>query len=196
MQIETQCNSNPPSTQGSTFPSAFSEAFHADLRRLARLAREAAEHEEGAAPETQSEALLAGPLGVVPVERAPRRPGHAVVDANRCAGPVAVCDRRAEALRLAVALPLAATPRLHHLAEKPGHHGFTLHRGRRFVGHLAPAVGRLGRDDRVRLLAQLDLARHLAATPRALALILESVGPDALPLLGRALAQRIGRVLS
>lgn len=66
---------------------------------------------------------------------------------------------------------------------------------RRFVGHLAPAVGRLGRDERVRFLAQLDLARHLAVTPRALALIPESVGPDALPILGRAPARRIEALL-
>jgi len=41
------------------------------------------------------------------------------------------------------------------------------------------------------VLAHLHVARYLAATPRALALLLEATGPEGLPILGRALARRI-----
>jgi hypothetical protein len=39
------------------------------------------------------------------------------------------------------------------------------------------------------------VARYLAANPHALALVLESAGPEALPILGRALARRIEEAL-
>jgi len=39
------------------------------------------------------------------------------------------------------------------------------------------------------------VARYLAAHPHALALLLESVGSEALPVIGRALARRIEAAL-
>ena len=69
--------------------------------------------------------------------------------------------------------------------------GVGLHDGRRFLGHLAPAAGRLPDERRHTLETHLDLARYLATHPHALAMLLESVGPEALPLLGRALARRV-----
>ncbi len=45
------------------------------------------------------------------------------------------------------------------------------------------------------MLSHLHLARHLAANPDALGLLLEAVGPEALPLLGRVLARRVEALL-
>jgi hypothetical protein len=39
------------------------------------------------------------------------------------------------------------------------------------------------------------VARYLATHPHALALLLESTGPEALPILGRVLARRIEEAL-
>ena len=45
------------------------------------------------------------------------------------------------------------------------------------------------------LVSHLQLARYFAADPEALALLIESVGPEALPILGRAPARRVEAVL-
>jgi len=179
--------------------SAFSEAFQAKLRRLAELLREAPAR-FGLEPVTEGEALLSGPFAVEPFER---RDGmrYAVVmpDEPIAAGgkAAAVYREREEALRLAAVLPAVAAPRVYHLGAQPKAHGcFTLHRSRRFVAHLAGGVSRLSPERRRTLATHLDLARYLAAHPAALALILESVGPEALPVLGRALARRIEEALT
>jgi len=64
------------------------------------------------------------------------------------------------------------------------------------LGHLSRGVGSLSPERREALVTSLELARYLAANPGALALILESAGPEALPVLGRALARRIEAALS
>ena len=168
--------------------SAFSEEFLAKLRLLARRAEE----EDSAAGVG---AVLSGPFAVEEVER-PDGARHAVVRADE---PIAeggkaatIHRRRDEALRLAAVLPVIAAPPLHHLSNEPKPNGlYTLHCGRRFVGHVAGGVGCLRAEERRRLTSHLDVVHHLATNPQALALVLESVGPEALPVLGRALARRI-----
>jgi hypothetical protein len=49
--------------------------------------------------------------------------------------------------------------------------------------------------EKLRLLGHLHLARQLTANPYALALLLETAGPEALPILGRTLARRVEEAL-
>jgi hypothetical protein len=192
MQSHTQSN-RPPQRPSKSIPaSAFAEAF---LGKLLLLARQC----EDAPPVTEAEAVLSGPFAVEEVER-PEGARHAVIRADEPIAEggraAAVHRRRDEALRLAAVLPAVAAPPLHHVCNEPKPRGcYTLHCGRRFVAHLPSGVGRLPADQRRRLTAHLDLVRYLAANPHALALVLESVGPEALPVLGRALARRVEAAL-
>lgn len=211
MQIETQFTSGTnlrPSHPDSPDPaevaaSAFSEEFLETLRVLAARARECGGRVVPAGqPATQRGAMLSGPFAVETVERPHDPPGHALVRPGEAAEPVAsdegpagVLERRDEALRLAAVLPALADEPLHRLGTNRRPRGYSLHAGCRFVGHLAPAAGRLSPERRHSLEAHLDLARYLASHPHALALILESVGPEALPVLGRALARRVEALL-
>jgi hypothetical protein len=183
----------------SSLESAFSEAFLEQLRSLSRALDEPPPG-SGLDSSVEGPALMAGPFAVEAVARADGGrfavvwPDEPVASGGKAC---AVYREREEALRLAAVLPAVASPRLYHLGSRPKAHGcYALHRSRRFVGHLARGVERLSAERRRTLLTHLDLARYLAAHPRELALILESVGPEALPVLGRALARRIEAALS
>jgi len=111
-------------------------------------------------------------------------------------GPVAALFReRADALRAAAVLPAVAAPSPFRLKDRPKRLGYPVHDRGRHVGHLCQVNGTLAGRRRARLLEHLHVARHLAASPHALALLLEAVGPEALPLLGRVLARRIEALL-
>lgn len=199
-QKKNSSPSTPSPVEASRFPgasNAFSQAFLVKLRRVARLA-EKEPRGVGMDREAQEEALWSGPFGVERLERDDGvRFGVVRDDEPVCAGgKAAVYRHRDEALRLAAVLPAVAAPPVYHLGDEPKPHGcYALHRGRRFVGHLAPGVGCLSPERRRALTSHLDLARYLATHPGSLALVLESVGPEALPVLGRALARRIEELL-
>ncbi len=198
MPSQTQ-STNHPRFQAEPEADTYSHPVLDKLRLLARLAREIErDAAEDGAPPAPRDALLTGPWTVREVPRPKGRPGYAVLRPGDPAspfpsddGPVAVLDRRRDALRLAAVLPAVTAPGLHRLGAQAREHGFTLHHGGRFLGHLAPAAGDLPDDERLQLVTQLDLAAHLAAHPRALALLLESTGPEALPILVRTLARHI-----
>jgi hypothetical protein len=172
--------------------SAFSAAFLEKLRLVSRLAAAADDTSS-----TQAEALVAGPLAV---ERLPDgsttgglrwavvRRDEPVADGGKAA---ALLHDRADALRAAAVLPAVAAPSPYRLKDKPTRLGIPLHCHRRHVGH----VCRLSPERREVLLTHLHLVRHLAADPDALALVLEAAGPEALPVLGRALARRVEALL-
>jgi hypothetical protein len=202
MQNQEQCNPTAPGASGLTgrtapttrttpnTPSAFAPGFLDQLRLVARLLEE-----QGGVPATEPEALLSGPLTT---ERVTTRGGtrHAVVlrdeplaDGGKAAG---LFLERAEALRAAAVFPAVAAPSPYQLKDRPKALGWPLHCCDRHVGH----VGRLAGERRKALLHHLHLARYLATHPLALALLLESVGPEALPVLGRALARRIEEALA
>jgi hypothetical protein len=152
MPSQTQCTRSTHPSSDPTEPdrpaSSFSAAFLARLRLLAELARELEGVVNAGEPSTQRQAILAGPFAVEEVARAHSRPGYALVRPGETAqpaasddGPVAVLERRDEALRLAAVLPAVAAPPLHELSERPHAQGLRLHHGRRFVGHLAPGAG-------------------------------------------------------
>jgi len=178
-----------PEPSGDPPASAFTPAFLEKLRLLSRLLEEA-----DAAPSTETEAVLAGPLAVEPVEtRAGRRWAVVLRDEPLAAGgkAAALYQDRDEALRAASVFPAVAAPSPYRLKDKPKDLGYPLHCHRRHVGH----VGRLADARREALLTHLHVARYLATHPHALALLLESAGPEALPILGRALARRIEEAL-
>jgi hypothetical protein len=173
--------------------SAFAPAFLEKLRLVARLLEEA----ETDHP-TQAEAELSGPLAVEAVETTGGVRDAVVREDEPVAagGKVAALFRdRADALRAAAVLPAVAAPSPFRLKDKPKRLGYPLHDHGRHVGHLCWRGGRLSGKRRERFLTHLHVARHLATSPHALALLLEAVGPEALPLLGRALARRIEALL-
>ena len=173
--------------------SAFAPAFLEKLRLLVRLLEEA----EGDHP-TQAEAALSGPLAVEAVETA-GGVRYAVVREDEpvsAGGKVAALFReRADALRAAAVLPAVAAPSPYRLKDKPKRLGYPIHDRGRHVGHLCQMSGKLAGRSRATLLSHLHVSRHLAASPHALALLLEAVGAEALPLLGRVLARRIEALL-
>jgi hypothetical protein len=194
-----------PSSPGSRRPSsAFADSFVAKLRLVVQLLDRQG---EGPAPDTEAEALLAGPLTVEPVHG---RGGGRLWAVVKAAEPVAaggraaaLCHTRSEALRLAAVLPSVPTANPYHLSDRPTHLGWPLHRSRVHVGHVS-RLARAGEGEEARkrarnrrqaLLAHLHVARYLAAHPEALAQVIESVGPEALPTLGRALARRVEAAL-
>lgn len=177
----------PPSAEPRRLPtSAFSSSFLEKLRLVARRAAGA-----GEASSTESEALLSGPLAVEEAPGAPDGARFAVVrrDEPLAAGGEAVATfrRRSDALLAAVVLPAVAAPTPYRLKDKAKRLGTPLHDHDRHVGH----VRRLEPARRAAMLSHLHLARYLAAHPDALALLLEAVGPEALPVLGRTLARRV-----
>ena len=90
---------------------------------------------------------------------------------------------RPTALQLAAALSALADPCDLHLGEPRKRPGVTLHDGRTFLGHLA--------RPEPQVLPLLRATRSLATRPEALAQVIESLGPEDLALLGRALARRL-----
>ncbi len=225
MQAKTKCSSEAPQSSRSirsnapsptcpapTTPrggyrlpgSAFSESFLEKLRLAVRRLDED-KAEEAEAP-TEAEAALSGPLAVERV----RTRGGAAWAVVRAAEPVAAGGRaaaisrhRSEALRLAAVLPAVPAENPYHLGDKPKRMGYALHLGRRDVAHVArltkvedaKTAAKKGWARRQALVSHLQLARYFAANPEALALLIESVGPEALPILGRALARRVEAVL-
>ena len=204
---------HPASRGGYRLPgSAFSESFLEKLRLVVRRL-DGDETEEAEAPTeaptevpTEVEAALAGPLAVERV----RTRGGAAWAVVRAAEPVAAGGRaaaisrhRSEALRLAAVLPAVPAENPYHLGDKPKRMGYALHLGRRDVAHVArltkvedaKTAEKKGWARRQALVSHLHLARYFAANPEALALLIESVGPEALPILGRALARRVEAVL-
>ncbi len=177
---------------------AFSEPFLEKLRLALRLLEERSHR---AAPTTSSEALLSGSLAVEAVrtsESAP--PAWAVVRRSEPVAEggraVAVYRYRSEALLAATVLPAVAKASPYHLADKPKRLGYALHVHRHHVGHVARlGAGPAAAERRDVLTSHLHLARHLVANPEALSLLLEAAGPEALPVLGRALARRVEAVL-
>jgi hypothetical protein len=198
MQNRDQCSSRSPRTSSrssqSSEPtrlpaSAFAPGFLEKLRLLSRLL------EEGSAgSSTETEAVLSGPLTTEPVETAGGK-RYAVVlrDEPMAAGGKAagLFRERGEALRAAAVFPAVAACSPYRLKDRAKRLGYPLHCHHRHVGH----VGKLAQERRQALLSHLHLARYLATHPHALALLLESVGPEALPVLGRVLARRIEEAL-
>jgi len=169
--------------------SAFSAGFLEKLRVASRLATEAEE-----VPSTQAAALLAGPLAVEAVDHLGEgAAGHrwAVVRREeplaRGGKAAGLFYERADALRAAAVLPAVAAPSPYHLKDRPTRLGLPLHCHRRHVGH----VCRLAPERREALRAHLHVVHYLATNPEALALVLEALGSEALPVLGRALARRV-----
>jgi hypothetical protein len=198
MQNRDQCSSRSPRTssapsdvsQPNRLPaSAFAPGFLEKLRLLSRLL------EEGSpGSSTETEAAFSGPLTTEAVETAGGR-RHAVVlrDEPMAAGGKAagLFRERGEALRAAAVFPAVAACSPYRLKDRAKRLGYPLHCHHRHVGH----VGRLAQERRQALLSHLHLARYLATHPHALALLLESVGPEALPILGRVLARRVEEAL-
>lgn len=211
MPSPKQCNPSRPQSSPSTdshepttsrsrrLPaSAFSDDFVAKLRLALRLLEE---RSHGAPPSTAAEALLAGPFTVeevrtsesVPSAWAVVRRSERIADGGRAA---ALYRHRGEALMAAAVLPAVPRTCPYHLADRPKRLGYPLHLHRRHVGHLSClAEGEAAAEHRDALLSHLHLARYLVANPEALALLLEAAGPEALPVLGRALARRVEALL-
>lgn len=162
-----------PNPRRTPAPNAFKDAFLLEARKLG-------------APDTTAQALLAGPGEVAPVERpngtlwAVTRKGDGLAEGG---GACAACLDRATALRLASILPALATPNPFHVGRHEKRRGYTLHRDRRFLAHLT-------RQD-PDLASHLHVAHTYATNLDALALLLESIGYEALVLLGRLVARRV-----
>jgi hypothetical protein len=186
MRIETDCThptSTPRAAEPETLspasrkraPNAFKDAFLVEARSLGD-------------PDTTSQALLAGPGEVEPVERpsgtrwAVTRRGDGLAEGG---GACAACLERATALRLASILPALGTPNPFHVGRHEKRRGYALHRDRRFLAHLT--------HGELALAAHLHVAYSYATNLDALALLLESIGCEALVLLGRLIARRIER---
>lgn len=207
-QSSRSTGQSPESTRSTTKPeapakrrlpaSAFAEPFLEKLRLALRVLEE---QTVCAAPATEAEALLAGPLTVEEIRVAePGPPAWAVV---RRAEPVADGGRaaalyryRSEALMAAAVLPAVARPCPYHLSDHPKRLGYPLHAFNRHIGHLSRlGQGEAAAQHRDAFLSHLHLARHFVTHPEALAHLLEAAGPEALPVLGRALARRIDALL-
>jgi hypothetical protein len=165
-----------PGTSPRRPSNAFTDSFLVRARRLAP-------------PSSASSALLAGPWEVEEIEAGDHRV-HAVVRRDEPIAEggtaIAVLLDRASALLTAAALPALGTPNHLRLGLHRKRLGVPLHDGKSFLGHLArPEPG---------LLPRLHALRSIQANPDALAQVLESLGPEGLALLGRALARRVDGV--
>jgi hypothetical protein len=184
MRIETDCTHPAPSTLGSEpettssrrrtpAPNAFKDAFLLEARKLGE-------------PDTTAQALLTGPGEVEPIERpagtlwAVARRGDGLAEGGRAC---AACLDRATGLRLASVLPALGTPNPFHIGQHEKRRGYTLHRDRDFLAHLTHADPGLA--------THLHVAHTYATNLDALALLLESIGHEALVLLGRLIGRRI-----
>jgi hypothetical protein len=99
-------------------------------------------------------------------------------------GAVAVTRHRSDALLIAATLPALSVPNHLSLGDTEKRLGHPIHDGARCLGHLSRSEPRI--------VEHLHIARTLAARPEALALAIEALGPEEIPVLGRALMQRIG----
>lgn len=135
-------------------------------------------------PATALAAATAGPWEVAPAER-----GRFRVERSGEAGageePAAVVDERQAALLLAAALPGSSGRELYRLRPERRREGYELLRAGRSLGFLAWFDPHL-----VGTLAALE---HIVSSPRALALLLEAAGHDALWRAGRLLARAAER---
>lgn len=131
-------------------------------------------------------ACWAGPWEVEPFEVehgtlwAVVRAGDPLAEGGRA---VAVFRSRATALLTAAVLPTLAVPDRIHLGETTRRLGVPIHDGDVCLGHLSrpePSV-----------VTALHVARTLALHPHSLAFLVEALGPEDLPILGRALMRRI-----
>lgn len=145
-------------------------------------------------PPFERQALFAGPWDVEPMPAgdgvlwAVIRKGDTLAEGGRA---VAVFLRRPDALGAAAALTAHAAPNHLHLntgrsRSGPGRRrlGFPVHDGTTHLGHLS--------RPEENLLPYLHAVRSLVANPEALALVLEALGPELPPILGRILARRVG----
>lgn len=196
MRIENETTSStstrsPATTTRRAIPpkleSAFTAAFLSRSRHLAQ-------------PPEPTAPRLAGSWDVEPIERGDDSL-HAVVrrDEPMAAGggAVAIFRDRSTALLAAAALTALAAPnRLHVNRDRPEPQarrlGLPLHDGTEFLGHLTPKLCPGKAEEEEGLLPHLHTLRALAANPQAVALLLEALGPDALPILGRAVMRRVG----
>jgi hypothetical protein len=135
-------------------------------------------------PATALAATTAGPWGVAPAEG-----GRFFVERDgEAAGgerPAAVVDERQAALLLAAALPGSSGRDLYRLRPERREGGYDLLRGGRSLGRLAWFDPHL--------VATVAALEHIVASPRALALVLEAAGHDALCHAGRLLARSAAR---
>jgi hypothetical protein len=157
-------------------PNAFSDSFLVRARCLEQ-------------PPSASAALLAGPWDVEEIEVGHGR-FHAVVRRGESlaegGSAFAVLLDRSPALLTAAALPALARPDHIHMGRHRHRLGVPLHDGETFLGHLA--------RPEPRLLPVLHALRSLQAQPEGLALLLESLGPEGLALVGRLLSRRVDAV--
>lgn len=135
-------------------------------------------------PATALAAATAGPWEVAPAEGGRFRVER---DDEAAAGeePAAVVDERQAALLLAAALPGSSGRELYRLRPERRREGYELLRAGRSLGRLAWFDPHL-----VGTLAALE---HIVSSPRALALVLEAAGHDALSRAGRLLARSAER---
>lgn len=130
-------------------------------------------------PATALAAATAGPWEVAPADG-----GRFRVESGAAAGdeePAAVLDERQAALLLAAALPGSSGRELYRLRPERRAGGYELLRGGRPLGRLAWFDPHL--------VATVAALEHIVASPRALALVLEAAGHDALQRAGRLLAR-------
>lgn len=97
--------------------------------------------------------------------------------------------RRQDALLAAASLAAVAAPA--HLSlgpgKKRGRLGHPVHEGSRHLGHVSPAVHCVERE----FLAAFHTVRSLAASPEAVALLIQALDTETLGILGRAIMRRL-----
>lgn len=135
-------------------------------------------------PATALAAATDGPWEVASADRGRFR----VAREGEAAGseePAAMVDERQAALLLAAALPGSSGRDLYRLRPERREGGYDLLRGGRPLGRLAWFDPHL--------VATVAALEHIVASPRALALVLEAAGHDALYRAGRLLARSAAR---
>lgn len=135
-------------------------------------------------PATALAASTDGPWEVAPAEGGRFRVER---DGEAAGGeePAAVLDERQAALLVAAALPGSAGRELYRLRPERRAGGYDVLRAGRPVGRLAWFDPHL--------VATVAALEHIVASPRALALVLEAAGHDALCRAGRLLARSAAR---
>jgi len=162
---------------------AFSKSFLLEAARLA-------EPPASGPPCLTGEPFWLGPWEVEPVTM---RHGHvwAVVRKGEplAAGgrAVAVTRHRADALLIAATLPALATTNHLTLGEKAKLLGIPIHDGALCLGHLS--------RPEPRIVEHLHIARTLVTNPGSFALAVQALGPEQIPILGRALMRRMREVI-
>lgn len=158
---------------------AFSQAF------LLEAARQAEPPASGP-PCLTGEPFWLGPWEVEPVTL-PHGPVWAVVRKGEplAAGgrAVAVTRHRSDALLIAATLPALATTNHLTLGEKAKRLGIPIHDGALCLGHLS--------RPEPRIVDHLHIARTLITHPASFALAVHALGPEEIPILGRALMRRL-----